>query len=77
MKTKTVQWSYPTSDNAKQFGFFRTGCWTLETIEGNNPPEALQGFHPEARDSALSAARWLDHLPWNWMFVKFHPEDAR
>lgn len=75
MKAKTVQWSYPTSTNAKKFGFNDTGCWCVEFQEGNNPPEAMQGF--PSRSSALHAARYLDHLPWHPLFVKFHPEDAQ
>ncbi len=28
---KIVEWSYPSSINAKQFGFPKTGCFTLHT----------------------------------------------
>jgi hypothetical protein len=75
---KTVEWAYPTSDCAKNFGFERTGCWTVQRSyshpEVSVPPEAIAGF--KTREEALAAARLID-LPWTWMFVRLHPTDAK
>ena len=35
-KVKAVQWSYPTSPNAKAFGFYKTGCWCVELYESGS-----------------------------------------
>lgn len=42
----TNNFSYPTSINAKRFGFYETGCYTVELIDhlGWDTPKALKGF---------------------------------
>lgn len=62
MKTKSVSYSYSSSPNAARFGFPATGCYTLETIEGCNPPVAISGH--ASKEEAIQAAESLD-LPWN------------
>lgn len=44
IKVKAVQWSYPTSPNAKAFGFYKTGCWCVELYESDKLPIAIAGF---------------------------------
>ncbi len=75
---KSVGWSYPTSSNAKKFGFQKTGCWTVSREYSHDtksiPPDALAGF--ASREEALAAARKME-LPWSWSFSQIHPEDAK
>ena len=61
---KFISWSYPTSDNAKKFGFYKTGCWTVETTTDNKPPIAIAGYatKEEAKDHYNS----LPYSPTNW-----------
>ena len=73
-KTKTVEFSYPTSDNAKRFGFYSTGCYTVETVTGIKPPKSLAGF--KTRAEALAHAKTID-LPWSKCFKRYNPNDAR
>lgn len=44
---KEIGWSYPTSPNAKRFGF-KQGCFTVSTVDYVNgtpkPPKAVAGF---------------------------------
>lgn len=53
-KPYEVDWSYPTSDNASKFGFYRTGCWTVSKRCNPKPPQALAGF--ASREDALQYA---------------------
>lgn len=75
--TKTVEWSYATSDNAKRFGFYKTGCYTVDLrlrsggrIEGETP---LAGF--ATKSEALQYANGLKY-EWCPLTLRFHPEYA-
>ena len=63
MKTKHVDYAYPTSGNAKQFGCYNTGCWVV-CIDN----EAIAPFPTERQ--AIDAAYEID-LPWSfsWLYV--------
>jgi hypothetical protein len=65
--TKEVGYSYASSENANRFGFRKTGCYTVSTIEGTNPPVAVSGH--ATRDEALAAARLLPEA-WNASFLR-------
>lgn len=74
--TKTVEWSYPTSENAKRFGF-KGGCWTVSLNERSEEGttitvRALKGFL--TRYNALDYARTLPE-PWSIHFSKVYPQD--
>ena len=51
--TKAIGFAYPSSPDAKRFGFSKSGCWVVETSRGANPPEALSGH--ATREAALQA----------------------
>ena len=65
--TKEVGYSYASSENAKRFGFAKTGCYTVSTIKGTNPPVAVSG-HATSGD-ALAAALLLPEA-WNPTFLR-------
>ncbi len=67
--TKQVEWSYPTSPNADRFKF-KTGCWTVETVEGHNPPVARAAF--ATREEAMQNADTMPYA-WNPLFLQFNP----
>lgn len=71
---KTVEWSYATSTNAKRFGFYRTGCYTVSlTREQGGSPKALASF--AKREDAVKLAQTLPE-EWSPMHLRFHPEDG-
>jgi hypothetical protein len=45
---KMIQYSYPTSDNAKKAGLYNYGCYSVELVsitpKGQNPPNFIKGF---------------------------------
>lgn len=61
MKTKSIEWSYPSSTNAVRFGHRKTGCWTVQTRSGDDAPVSLFG-HP---DPAVAFRNALP-LPYPW-----------
>lgn len=66
MITTHVAWSYPTSSNAREFGFDDTGCWTVQTFATPaSPPVALAAYGPDLRLNAVKLAASLGH-PWRW-----------
>lgn len=54
MKTKQIDFSYPTSTNATNMGFGKTGCWTISVANGNQVAKAVAGF--ETQSEAIQAA---------------------
>ena len=54
---KSVEFSYPTSSNAKKMGFNKTGCWTVETRESGKAGKAIKGFL--TREEAISHAETM------------------
>ena len=58
---KTVEWSYPSSSNAQKFGFGKSGCYTVETACGCEPPEAIAGFK-----TLEEAKEFADKMPQAW-----------
>ena len=75
---KSVQWSYPTSDNARRFGHRFTGCWTVEIIEYDAeglrlPPVAIEAY--QMRKDAMASARTLPNK-WDSIFLRFYPEES-
>lgn len=67
MKYKSVEFSYPTSTNAKNLGFHKTGCWTVETREGLAPPKAVNGFLK--KEDAIAYAESLS-LEWCPIYLR-------
>lgn len=39
-----IEWSYPSSTNAKTFGFYDQGCYTVSKTDNIKPPKGLAGF---------------------------------
>lgn len=59
--TKRIDWSCATSEYAKKFGFYKTGCYTFESVsDGLAVP--LRGFetYAEARAHAEN-----NSMPWD------------
>lgn len=42
-RVKAIGWAYPTSENAKLFGYAKTGCWTLSEGIWPKPLTAVAG----------------------------------
>jgi hypothetical protein len=64
MKTKRIEWSYPTSPNADKFKL-KDGGWTVEVVKhsakGPLPGEAVAGFAEYDRAKA-----YAELLPCQW-----------
>lgn len=64
---KLVEWSYPSSPNAVQFGFAKTGCYTLYTANHEFVPfdghKTIGGY---ASLAEAKAARRNIPLPMEW-----------
>ncbi len=65
---KLVEWSYPSSDNAKQFGFPKTGCYTLHIA--NNEFVPFDGHRTVSGHKTLAEARQKGNadypkFPWH------------
>ncbi len=65
MKTKRIEYSYPTSPNADRFGF-KSGCYTVEMGECPQlkPFKAIAGFATlnEAKQFAVRLPEPFDRL---------------
>lgn len=66
MKTKLVQFAYPSSDHAARFGFAKLGCYVVETQEATEAPQAVAGYYNKAE--AIKHAETLPE-PWNEMYL--------
>lgn len=64
MKTKSISYAHPYSPNAARFGFLKTGCYVLETINGCCNPPILVSAHA-SKEAAIQAGESLTELPWN------------
>lgn len=51
MAEKTIIYSYPTSPNAKRFGFYNEGCWTVYWGAGG-----VKHFPTKEKDAAFDFA---------------------
>lgn len=60
MKTKRIEYSYPTSPNAERFHFPR-GCWTVELVNGFSPGLAVAAF-----STIEEAEKYAAHRPEEW-----------
>lgn len=71
MKTKSVEFAYPSSPQANRFGFAKLGCYVVELSEGTNPPIAIAGYFTK-----LEAWQHADTLPepWSPSFTRFTPQ---
>lgn len=61
MRTKRVEWSYPTSTNAVSLGFSKDGCYSVELITGHEVPKVIAGF-----DTIEAARAHAETLPEPW-----------
>ncbi len=69
MKTKTIEYAYPTSITAKKHGFYKSGCYVVELMEWGKYNETIKAF-PTWRD-ALEFAKGLPN-EWNALFWRIH-----
>lgn len=73
---KAIEYAYPGSSNAEQFGFKKEGCWCVELIEHKNgvrqPPKAAIGCNTYA--CALGEAQRNFQQKWAPYFLATHPE---
>lgn len=51
VKVKSIDWSYPTSFDARQHGFEQTGCYTVSLGFTGQTEDGVKGFatFPEAQ----------------------------
>ena len=71
MRTKTVEYSYPTSPNAERFGFGNEGCWTVEYNYVSKLPEPIKAF--ERIEDAVEYVLGLPE-PWSLAFLRYGTE---
>jgi len=67
MKTKQLDWSYPTSENANQLGF-PNGCYTVSVSKDGKPAEAVKGFPDQS--GAITFARSLP-IPFGALWRRY------
>lgn len=65
---KTVEYSYPSSTNAKKFGFYNEGCYSVELMDGIKPPKAIAAFKTKAE--AINHAEALPN-EWHPIYLKY------
>lgn len=58
MKTKQISYAYPSSPDAQQFGFTKTGCYTVGIQKDSEPATTTKAFQTYAEASA-----YADTLP--------------
>lgn len=67
---KQVEYSYPTSTNAKKFGFYNDGCYTVELYDSLyiSTPKALTAF--KTKEEAVAFAETLPN-EWHPLYLKY------
>ncbi len=70
MTTKSVEFSYPTSTNARKAGRHKEGCFTVSKSVDHKPPFAVAHFatRKEAEEFALTLEE-----PFAWWYLKWNP----
>lgn len=71
---KSIGWSYPSSPNARRFGHYATGCWTVAVDVDGKLPNYRAGFADPVE--ALRCAERID-LPWCKLFLRLMPDAVR
>ena len=66
---KTVGFNYPTSTNAKKFGYNETGCWTVALMDEHYKTKYLSA-HPD-KETAITEAEKLPN-DWHWLDLKYN-----
>lgn len=66
---KSLEWAYPSSENAAAFDFKATGCWVIELGLPSRPLHAVAAFAPDEKEYALNVAR---RLPFTWLRSALH-----
>ena len=71
---KEITYSYPTSPNAKELGFYKTGCFNISVtyldIEGSGQcrtfvPHNAEGFTQKDDPALLALFAETEGEPWN------------
>lgn len=74
---KTIEYAYPSSKNAKDFGFETEGCYIVSKMTGSNMTDLrdqIEGFKTAKESFAVYDE--LDLVPYP-AFVKYHEEHFR
>ena len=61
MINKRVEYSHPTSPNAKALGFYKAGCYSIEVGEVNGSKKTVAGFV-----TLEDAKAFVEKLPQPW-----------
>ncbi len=56
---KRIEFAYPTSDSAKKFGAYSTGCYVIYTATRKGLPKAFRAFLTE--QDAINSANTMPH----------------
>lgn len=59
---KWIDFAYPTSDNAKKFGAYSTGCYVIYTATKKGLPKAFKAYMTE--QEAINSANTMPHQWW-------------
>ena len=63
MNYKNVDFAYPTSDHAKEFGFYKSGCYIFQTATLESGHKTHGGF--ATADEAAKLGDQFPELPWH------------
>lgn len=69
MKYKSLSYAYPTSDHARQYKCYRTGCWMIDTWD--NSPDADGLFEPSDKVAFACGREAFQH--WITTPGRIHP----
>ncbi len=65
MKTKRINYAYPTSDIAKSKGYFHSGCWYLAICDEEITKDDIIYCSLEIDDVILTAETNLYNFEWH------------
>lgn len=71
MITKLISFSYPTSVNAKKANLYKSGCYSVETV--NTKPERQKPEFVKGFSTLKEAIRFSNSLPYftdKWCITK-------
>lgn len=72
---KTVAYAYPSSPYARQYGFYKEGCYVVERINTSADGQQMSsiGLSGHATEQEAVEAAALNPLPWLPMTVRHNP----
>ena len=63
--TKSLEYAYPTSDNAKKFGYYEKGCWSV-VIRGEESETVVGERAYSTKAKAVEAFKAIEATTYTW-----------